>query len=153
MIDKKKPKLRNCPLCGKIFTDTGLGICLNCYEKNRRDEKIVIEYVREHPNSTIREICKETGAHVKLVTDMVQRGQFIASGGQVLYPCSRCGKTISHGIYCPQCIALLHKEIKHSNERAKSRQRLGDIKKELEENEGTTRRHRLHWMSMREKEK
>lgn len=152
MIDHQKPKLRNCPLCGKIFTDTGLGICLNCYEKNRHDEKVVIEYVREHPNSTIKEICEETGANIRLVTDMVQRGQFIASGGQVLYPCSRCGKPISSGIYCPRCIVFLHKAIRASNERAKSRQRAGTASKESNNSLDNRQQQRLHWMRVRDKE-
>lgn len=151
MIGPQKPKLRNCPICGKLFTDTGLGVCPNCYEKDRQDEKIVIEYVREHPHTTVSEICRATGAHVKLVTDMVRHGQFITSGGQVFYPCKRCGKPISHGIYCAQCITLLHKAIQNSYERAKSQQRLGGFKKKADTSVDAPH-HSLHWMSVRDKE-
>lgn len=154
MIMKKKPTLRNCEECGKVFVDnTGnLTVCSKCYEKQREDEKIVIEYVREHPHSTIKKICKETGATFKLVSTMVQRGQFFANGGQVLYPCSRCRKPISHGLYCPECAALLNQAIRNSNEIAKSRERMKELSKEL----GTSKRtkgHRLHWMDVRDKNK
>lgn len=152
MIDPKRPKLRNCPSCGKLFADTGLGICPDCCEKARREEKIVIEYVREHPNTTVMEICKETGAPVKLVTEMVRHGQFAASGGQIFYPCRHCGKPISHGIYCPQCITLLHKAIENSCERAKSQQQPRSFAKRSGLSSINTPRHSLHWMSVREKE-
>ena len=73
-----KPKLHNCPICGKLFTDIGTGVCSSCYEKQREKEKIVIEFVREHPHTTVAEICAATGASLKLVNTMVHRGQFLS---------------------------------------------------------------------------
>ena len=67
--------------------------------------------------STITQICDETDADYDLVMEMVQRGQFIATGGHVLYPCSSCGKPITQGLYCPRCLARLHEDIKAANER------------------------------------
>lgn len=114
-----KPKLRNCPICGKLFTDIGTGVCSSCYEKQRAKEKIVIEFVREHPHTTVAEICAATGASLKLVNTMVHRGQFLSFGGKVSYPCKHCGKPILQGKYCPKCLALLNEAIRNSSERAK----------------------------------
>ena len=116
-IQPSKMKLRNCPICGKLFTDAGLGICPRCYDKRREEEKKIINYVTQHPKSTITQICDETDADYDLVMEMVQRGQFIATGGHVLYPCSSCGKPITQGLYCPRCLARLHEDIKAANER------------------------------------
>ena len=112
-----KNRLRNCPVCGRLFTDTGLGICPHCYDKRRESEKLVIQYVKEHPNATIRQVCQETEASYELVKEMIRRDQFIAIGGHVTYPCSTCGKPIMRGTQCPQCLAKLRKEIQDVNER------------------------------------
>ena len=112
-----KNKLRNCPVCGKLFTDMGLGICPSCYDKRREEENLILDYVRSHPKSTIQQICDEIDADYDLVLEMVQRGQFITTGGHVTYPCSTCGKPIMHGMYCPRCLSRLEKEVQDANER------------------------------------
>lgn len=106
------PKLRNCPGCGKLFTDTGLGLCVDCYHKREELEKLVLEYVREHPKVTVSEIVEDTGVDIRIVKDMLRRGMFINTGGDVSYPCSRCGQLITSGAYCAKCSAILHAEIK-----------------------------------------
>jgi hypothetical protein len=112
-----KIKLRNCPVCGKVYADVGLGICPRCYDQRREEEKKIIDYVAQHPKSTIKQICDETDANYDLVMEMVQRGQFIATGGHVMYPCSSCGKPITSGLYCPRCLVRLREDIKAASER------------------------------------
>ncbi|MBQ1868702.1 MULTISPECIES: hypothetical protein [Selenomonas] len=145
MNKKYKPHLHNCPLCGRLFMDTGLGSCPKCYEETRETEKRVIEYVRKYPHSTVKEICNDTGTDVKLVTQMVQRGQFYTDGLQYLYPCSRCGKPIHHGVYCSKCLGRLNKAIKEYNDRANERKTVAEDEKKK------SRRPRLHWMESTEK--
>ena len=147
MNSKNKHRLHNCPLCGRLFMDTGLGSCPKCYEQTREAEKLVIEYVRKYPHSTVKEICDETGADVKLVTQMVQRGQFYTDGIKYLYPCSRCGKPINHGIYCAKCIGSLNKAIKDCRDRANARK----LEQSSDSSEKTkSKRPRIHWIETRE---
>lgn len=135
-----KNKLRNCPVCGRLFTDMGTGVCNHCYEEQRETERTVIEYVRQHPNTTVAEICEETGAPLKLITNMVQRGQFLDTGGQILYPCKSCGKPIAQGKYCVDCLGKLNKEIQASSERAKMRM----YHKDDMDTASSSRKHSLH---------
>lgn len=114
----KKNHLRNCRICHKLFVDTGLGICQSCYEKEREDEKIVIEYVREHHQASLQEIVEDTGVDARVVSKMIERGQFIMGDNEITHPCKRCGKPIVRGIYCPQCLMLMHRAIDKANARA-----------------------------------
>ena len=145
MNKTRKPHLHNCPLCGRLFMDTGLGSCSKCYEETRETEKRVIEYDRKYPHSTVKEICDETGTDVKLVTQMVQRGQFYTDGIKYLYPCSRCGKPINRGVYCSKCIGRLNKAIKECNDRA------NDKKMQEDDAKKKNRRPRIHWIASTKK--
>ena len=125
---KKSQRLRNCPICHRLFVDTGIGICRNCYEKEREDEETVIEYVREHHQASIQEIVRDTGARYALVEKMIKRGQFMTKDNEITHPCKRCGKPIVRGMYCPQCLALIHRAIDKANAEAAKRG-LPDAKK------------------------
>lgn len=139
-----KPTLKNCPLCGKLFTDTGLGLCVTCYQEKEALEKRVTDYVRENPNTTINKIVEETGVDIKIVKEMVRRGQFITMGGNVTYPCSRCGKLINDGLYCPECLGILRQEIKTTSDRMLA---IKNAKSAKEAEREYNRRHKpkIHW--------
>ncbi len=99
--------LRNCPLCGKLFSDTGFGYCQKCYDKSREYENKINDFVKEHPNCTLRDIARQTKIPLHVASSMVNKGQFMA-GGKISYPCSRCGKAITSGLYCGTCMSLVH---------------------------------------------
>ncbi|SHK98538.1 hypothetical protein SAMN05216582_1297 [Selenomonas ruminantium] len=94
--------LKNCPLCGKLFADTGAGCCQKCYDAYRNYEVEVKKYVEANPNCSAGDIVKHTGAPLVVASQMIQDGQF-AMKGRVSYPCSRCGKLILTGVYCTSC--------------------------------------------------
>ena len=147
-----KPKLRNCHICGKLFTDIGTGVCNSCYKKQREQEKIIIEFVREHPHTTVAEICAATKASLKLVKTMVRRGQFLSVGGKVSYPCKHCGKPILQGKYCPNGLALLNEAIRNSSERAKIK--MYHNNKTADDNDANYRkRYHLHLSQYLDKDK
>ena len=104
----RKGTLRNCPVCGKLYTDTGAGVCPKCYDKLRDYENQIKEFVKTHPHGTVREIVRETKVPLRYASKMIRTGQFIA-GGKISYPCSRCGKAITSGLYCSECMALVQK--------------------------------------------
>ncbi len=103
-----KGVLRNCPLCGKLFSDTGFGYCQKCYDKSREYEQQINEFVKAHPHCTLKDIVKNTNIPMKVATNMINKGQFVA-GGKISYPCSRCGRPITTGLYCNSCMELVHK--------------------------------------------
>lgn len=137
-----RPKLKNCPGCGKLFTDTGLGLCVECYRKREEIEKQVLDYVREHPKVTVSQIVEDTGVDIRIIKDMLRRGMFMNIKGSVSYPCSRCGKLITSGAYCAECSAILHEEIKSVSDKMVAA-RNARMKKALS---GATRQPpKIHW--------
>ena len=105
------PKLKNCPICGKVFVDSGTGVCRDCYEEMQKMETTVLEYVRDHPKCKVQEIVEATGAKEKLVIRMIKQGRFIQSGCEISYPCEKCGKPIFRGKYCEECQKNLRQAI------------------------------------------
>lgn len=103
-------KMRNCPECGKIFVDSGAGICNQCIRKDEENEIIIDSYLRDNPGSTIKQIHEATGIKEKTIMRMIRSGRL--GSGEVSYPCERCGTPISDGRYCDECTAALHNEIK-----------------------------------------
>ena len=99
--------LRNCPICEKLFTDTGMGVCQKCYDKMRDYENQINDFVKTHPHCTVKDIVRQTKVPLRFATNMINKGQFVA-GGKISYPCSRCGKAITTGLYCGSCMSLVH---------------------------------------------
>ena len=52
-------KLRNCPICGKLFTDAGLGICPRCYDKRREEEKKIMDLINAEKDKNASENSEE----------------------------------------------------------------------------------------------
>jgi len=123
----RKGVLRNCPLCGKLFSDTGIGYCQKCYDKSREYENKINDFVKEHPNCTLRDIARQTKVPLHVASSMVNKGQFLA-GGKISYPCSRCGKAITSGLYCGSCMALVHEATANAKKKETERR----IKEEQE---------------------
>jgi len=96
-------KLKNCPICGKIFADFGAHVCRDCYDKLRAKEAEVINYVRDNPNSKIPDIVEATGADEKMIKRMIREGRFIQVGVPLSYPCKKCGAPITQGELCAKC--------------------------------------------------
>ena len=98
-----EPKLKNCSSCGRIFVDTGLGICRDCQEKEEEQMQEVSSYVRDNPHSRVKEICEALGVKERLVMRMIREGRFVMDGVAIEYPCETCGKPITSGRFCAAC--------------------------------------------------
>ncbi len=110
-------KLKNCPVCGKVYVDTGTRMCRDCYEKMLEEETAIVSYVRDHPNSKVGEICEATGAKERVVMRMIKDGRFIQSGIEISYPCEICGTLITRGRYCESCGSKLQKEVQKQQQK------------------------------------
>ena len=135
----KRPVLKNCPLCGKLFADTGSGCCQKCYNAYRDYENEVKNYVEANPNCSVRDIVKHTGAPLVVASKMIQSGQF-AMKGHISYPCSLCGKLILKGVYCPSCQQKIQAATANANrisrENEERKYLLGKKKKEKGKDSG-----------------
>ena len=86
-------KIKNCPMCGKLFNDTGRKVCMDCYQQILDKEHEVVEYVRDHKGAKIPEICEATGAPSGMIKKMIREGRFEQIGVKMTYPCEKCGRT------------------------------------------------------------
>lgn len=105
------PKLKNCSGCGRIFVDSGSGICRDCYEKEEEQMQEISSYVRDNPHSRVREICEALGVKERLVMRMIREGRFLIDGVTLEYPCESCGTMITSGKFCEQCNKDLQKQM------------------------------------------
>ena len=104
-----KLKIRNCVRCKRIFIPASSEkMCPDCRAKELEMEERVKSYVRDHPGITVNELIEGSGAPSKLVWRMVEQGQFENSSlKNAKYPCGNCGKLITKGIYCSECLSKL----------------------------------------------
>ncbi|MBQ9365679.1 MAG: flagellar protein [Schwartzia sp.] len=114
-------KLKNCPDCGKIYVDTGTGMCRDCYEKMEDQMAEVCSYVRDNPHSKVKEICDALDVKEKLVRRMIREGRFTMDGIDFEYPCEMCGKLIHNGRYCENCASQMAKDMEKADERAQEK--------------------------------
>ncbi|MBR4642422.1 MAG: hypothetical protein IKO74_06820 [Selenomonadaceae bacterium] len=104
-----KLNIKNCLRCNKIFIPvSGEKICPDCRAEDLALEERVKSYVRDHPGITVNQLIEGSGAPRNLVWRMIQQGQFENSGlKDAKYPCSNCGKIITRGTYCSECMEKL----------------------------------------------
>lgn len=119
---RKRPVLKNCPLCGKLYADAGSGVCQKCYNAYRDYEVEIKKYVEANPNCSAGDIVKGTGAPLAVASKMIQSGQF-AMKGRITYPCSRCGKLIVTGVYCASCQQKIQEATANANRIARDNDR------------------------------
>ena len=111
------PKLKNCSNCGRIFVDTGLGICRDCHEKEEEQMQEVSSYVRDHPRSRVKEIAEALGVKERLIMRMIREGRFVVDGVALEYPCETCGTFITKGRFCDKCNKDLQDQISQQQQR------------------------------------
>lgn len=104
-----KLNIKNCVRCNKIFVPVGKEkLCADCRAADLEMEERVKSYVRDHPGITVNQLIEGSGAPAKLVWRMIQQGQFENSGlKDASYPCGNCGKIITRGTYCSECMGKL----------------------------------------------
>ncbi|MDR1065930.1 MAG: winged helix-turn-helix transcriptional regulator [Clostridiales bacterium] len=103
-------EIRNCPLCGKLFSDAGKGICPQCVVKDEEIFKTLKEYIDENPKMSKAYVSEETGVSPGRISRYVKEGRLIVSEGMAEdFACENCGKPVSTGRYCKACLRELNK--------------------------------------------
>ena len=109
-------KIKNCPMCGRLFSDTGLHVCLDCYDKLQKKEAEVINFVRDNPNSTIVDIVEATHAPEAMIKKMIREGRFVQVGVKMTYPCEKCGAPITTGKSCNSCMESMRADLQKQSQ-------------------------------------
>ena len=109
-----KPKM--CPMCKKPFMAfSGQRVCSNCRRIEIDQENAAMEYAKEHPEASAKEIMDKTGASDSLMQRMQQEGRFMAMEN-VKHSCLKCGAPISSGKYCYPCLSSMATELNQVKE-------------------------------------
>lgn len=119
---KAMAKVKNCPLCGRIYVETGRKMCRDCYAKQEELEQKVLSYVRDHPNATVGEVVEATGVDAAVIRRMIREGRFEDTNIQLDYPCARCGKPIIKGKFCQDCLMRLYNKMQRTKKELKIKQ-------------------------------
>lgn len=82
--------------------ENAVRLCHDCYAKEEEFERVVAEFVRDNPRSSVELICKNTGVKEKVVLRMIRAGRFV-NDAEISYPCESCGKPIYRGKRCDEC--------------------------------------------------
>ncbi|HOJ78124.1 MAG TPA: MerR family transcriptional regulator [Bacillota bacterium] len=110
--------VRNCKRCGKVFQYRGHNICYNCITQEEEDFQKVREYIQKHPNSTTVEVSEATEVSIKTITRFLREGRLDCEGfdtSDLGLQCEKCGKEISSGRYCDECINELQSGFKEAS--------------------------------------
>ena len=104
--------LKNCSQCGCLFTYAGRNICNKCLEKEEEEYKIVRKYVRDHPGASVLEVSEQTEIEEENILQFIRDGRLKSQGFTGALACENCGKSISTGRFCTDCMQQRDNEIR-----------------------------------------
>lgn len=133
-------ELRNCPQCGKIFSQVGFKrVCDKCARLEEKQLDTVSEFIRKKANreATMPEVAEATGVDVQHIYRWIQQGRLRMAGRENLgYPCMRCGNIIKSGTLCDECRGPLQSQMKEM-ERIRSQEEQKQQKESEQKNKKT----------------
>ncbi|MGE5403957.1 MAG: TIGR03826 family flagellar region protein [Candidatus Saccharibacteria bacterium] len=112
-------ELRNCPECDRLFAYVGRNLCPKCIDKEEEEFRVVRNYVRDNPGATVFDVSEATGSDEEKILRWLKEGRLVSRGLQssAVFKCERCGKVITAGRYCNECVNELDSEIrKHTGQ-------------------------------------
>lgn len=123
---------KTCSRCGRPFkggpNDTICSICaasLNSIsnQEGRHQLEAVRNYIRDHQGASDQEVINNVGVSKKFIRDMTKSG-YLHNGAQMfsgVHYCSKCGKRIRSGSYCPDCFNSLSLSTRKVGARSEAR--------------------------------
>ncbi len=99
--------VRNCKMCGRIFTYvTGAPLCPTCRDVMEERFQKVKEYIQNNKDTTIKTVAEECEVDESQIRQWVREERLVfAEGSGVGVECEKCGKAIMTGRFCDKCKA------------------------------------------------
>lgn len=110
--------LGNCPECGRLYMDGGVGMCQDCYRLEEDNELKIAEFLRDVDKATVQEIHNATGVKEKTIVRMIKKGRLL-SNTKIFYGCEMCGAPIEEGRLCGKCESSFLQQVKESADSAR----------------------------------
>ncbi len=119
-------EIRNCKRCNRLFQYNGIKYCASCLMELDEMYKKVRDYLYEHPDATIIEVSEATGVEEKIILEFLREGRLELKEPSAVLTCERCGKPITMGRMCKECLVVLERDLKKGfNESAR---KVSDLK-------------------------
>lgn len=106
-------EVKSCKKCGKIFQYiVGVPLCPRCKKDEEELFQVVKAYLRKNVGATMEEVCRETGASVKMLERYLREGRLeVMPGSPITLSCEQCGAKIRTGRMCDKCRAKLSSDL------------------------------------------
>lgn len=128
-------KLRNinyhkpftCDQCGSLVKYVGVGEynCVRCRNKMYDDYGTIRNYLEENGTATATEIARDTGVSKEVIDDLIREGVLgNVEGATDQKRCVGCGRPVSQGRYCYECIWKVSTELKKAMMNAPASERV-----------------------------
>ena len=118
-------KIKNCPVCGKLYSEIGHKMCPECFAKEQDKENEVIAYVRENRGAKVPEIVEATGVSETVIKRLIRDGRFEQIGVKLSYPCEKCGAPIIIGKLCQTCQEKARSELQAARAKIVAAKQMG----------------------------
>lgn len=108
-------EISTCARCGKIFSYTGIGICIcqKCKELDEEEFNKVKSYIYDNPYATVKETTLATDVKIRRINSFVRDGRLtIPDCSPIFVSCENCGTNIRFGRLCRECANSLSNELK-----------------------------------------
>jgi hypothetical protein len=109
-------KHKKCVGCGKMFLEIRKSdLCPECMAKEGDDFQKVKDYLYDYPGSTISDISKFTGVTEALIVKWYEDGRLEESNIKALSRCKICGRPLTVGDICKNCMDEMNKPSKKTD--------------------------------------
>lgn len=96
--------IKNCPKCGRLFSDDSGVICAICRKEDENVYEKVRTFIKENPDCTIAEVATATEVSQKKISRYIREGRIEISKGMLDdVRCDACGQPITTGRFCETC--------------------------------------------------
>ena len=105
----------NCKRCSGVLIYKGEGLykCSQCGREVLDDWGIIKNFLSDNGPASILEISYATGVDKSIIKHYLDQGDIQIADGEVYFlHCEKCGKAISGGRFCIECMQTLTGELK-----------------------------------------
>lgn len=95
-----------CRRCGSVFTVQGsLGqLCPNCIRNEEETYSKVRSFVKDNPGVSVQEVSEILSVPRTKIMNYIKEERLEVTGdSKTFLTCKNCGKSISTGVFCPDC--------------------------------------------------
>jgi predicted amidophosphoribosyltransferase len=69
--------LNNCKNCGKLYVKSESEYCVHCQDLNNQYYRIVRDFLKDNPHSSVMEVYAETGIPLSLLTEIYKENSLV----------------------------------------------------------------------------